>query len=147
MKQIFEEIKKIKSGKKQLREFGFVIGGILILFAGIGLWRHRHETQNFLSGRHITAYIGILFVTSGIFFYNILKPLQKLWMGFSIILGFFMSRVILGVLFYLVVTPIALVLKIMGKDILDQKIDKAALTYWGERKIEQKPKESYENQY
>ena len=62
-------------------------------------------------------------------------------------MGFFVSRVILFVLFYVVLTPMGLIARLLGKDILDQKIDKSKKSYWQDREGAAKTKESYENQY
>ena len=137
---MFEEIVGIKSGKKELREFGLTIGIFLSLLGGIALWRGKAIYPYFLIS-------GAFFILSGIFLSFILKPLQKAWMAFSIILGFFMSRVILTVLFYLVLTPIGILTKLLGKDILNQKIDKNKASYWHARDEKLKDVKSYENQY
>jgi len=134
-----EEIKNIKSGKKELREFGLTIGIILVILGSVALWRSKPIFPYFLS-------VGIIFVTLGLASPNILKPFQRAWMTFSIIIGFFMSRLILTILFYLVITPIGTLAKIFGKDILDQRIDRKSESYWKERTVTVK-KESYENQY
>ena len=137
---MLDEILAIKSSKKELREFGLTIGIILCLLGGIVLWR----------GKPAYPYlflIGGIFIIAGIVIPFILKPLQKAWMTFSIILGFFMSRVILTVLFYLVLTPIGLLMRLLGKDILDQKIDKNKTSYWHARDVKPKETKSYENQY
>ncbi len=137
---MFEEIKDIKSGKKQLREFGLTIGVILVILGVIALWRGKEFYLYLLS-------IGGAFIVFGLFLPKVLLPLQKIWMSLSIIIGFFMSRVILSVVFYLVLTPIGLVMRLLGKDILDQKIDKSKNSYWKDIKGGVKSKERYENQY
>ena len=137
---MFEEIKDIKSGKKELREFGLTIGIILVILGSIALWRNKAFYPYFLAP-------GALFILSGLTLPGILKPLQKAWMAFSIVIGFFVSRIILTVLFYLAVTPIGLIMKIFAKDLLDQRIDKNKPSYWHDLSAEPKTKESYENQY
>lgn len=137
---MFDELKHIKSDKKKLREFGLTIGIVLLVLGGFTMWR----------GRPVSPYLlaaGIAFIILGLTMPVILKPLQKLWMGLGIVSGFFISRIILSILFYAVVTPIGLVMKLLGKDLLDERIDKARETYWHARDINSKPKESYENQY
>lgn len=137
---MFEEIKDIKSGKKNLREFGLTIGIILAILGSIALWRGRQIYPYFLG-------TGFSFIISGLAIPAILKPLQKMWMSFSIIIGFFVSRLILSILFYAVLTPIGLIMRLFGKDVLDQRIDKTCRSYWCEKDNEVKSKESYENQY
>jgi len=136
----FEEIKDIKSGKKQLREFGLTIGIILAILGAIALWRGKPIYLRLLVAAGI-------FIGFGLGFPKPLKLIHKIWMSFSIIIGFFVSRLILSVLFYAVLTPIGLIMRIFGKDILDQRIDKNKHSYWQEVKDGIKSRESYENQY
>ncbi|MFH1791101.1 MAG: SxtJ family membrane protein [Candidatus Omnitrophota bacterium] len=137
---MIDDIKKIKSGKKELREFGLTVGLILAILGGIALWR----------GKPIGPYLlvpGILLAAAGIFMPHILKPLQKIWMGLAIVIGFFVSRIILSILFFLVMTPIGVMLRLCGKDILDQRMEREKDSYWHRRGPEKKTKESYNNQY
>lgn len=138
---MFEDFKNIKSGKKELREFGLTIGAILAVLGGLVLWRGKKDVSQYL------IVSGILFISSGLMLPGILKPLQKIWMGISVVMGFFVSRIILFILFYAVLTPIGLIARVLGKDILDQKIDKSGESYWRNRETVTKTKESYENQY
>lgn len=138
---IIDEIRNIKSSSKELREFGITIGAVLILFAGLALWRGRASFPYLLA-------CGILFIISGLLLPAVLKPLQKVWMGFAVVMGFVMSRVILTLLFFGIVTPIAVMMKVLGKDLLGERIVKAQPSYWHKRALApEKPKESYENQY
>jgi len=137
---MFEEIKDIKSTKKELREFGLTIGIILVILGSVSLWRGKPQAPYFLG-------VGALFIIFGLLLWRFLKPLQRVWMGFSIILGFFMSRLILTVLFYGAITPISFIMKLLGKDILDERIDKTKPSYWHEIDTAKKDKKSYENQY
>lgn len=137
---MWDELKKIKSGRKELREFGLTIGAILVILGGVAIWRGKPIYPYFLG-------FGITFIIMGIILPQILRLPQKIWMGFAVMLGFFMSRIVLAVLFYSVVTPIGIVTRIFGKDILDQRIDKSADSYWKTRDLAAKTKESYQNQY
>ncbi|MFA6355651.1 MAG: SxtJ family membrane protein [Candidatus Omnitrophota bacterium] len=137
---MFEELKAIKSGRRELREFGVVIGAILLVLGDISLAR----------GRALSPYLiasGAVFVLLGFTLPAVLKPLQKIWMGLGIILGFFVNRIVLSAIFYGVIAPIGIAMKALGKDILDERIDKKRRSYWHERQGPAKPKESYENQY
>ncbi len=77
----------------------------------------------------------------------ILWPLQKIWMMVAVILGWVMTRIILSILFYLVITPISLLGRLFGKRFLDLKIDRSATSYWIKR--ENKPTEpaDFEKQF
>jgi len=137
---MFDELKQIKSGKKELKEFGLTIGGVLLLFGGIALWR----------GKGLYPYLfgcGGLLIILGLAAPAALKPLQKAWMALAVIIGFFMSRIVLSILFYAIVTPMALLAKAFGKDVLDEKIDKTKPSYWHMRPQGAKNRSSYEKQF
>ncbi|MFA5335226.1 MAG: SxtJ family membrane protein [Candidatus Omnitrophota bacterium] len=137
---MLEELKGIKSGRRELREFGVVIGAILIILGVVSLARGREISPYLLAAGGVSLLLGLTLPVA-------LKPLQKIWMGLGIVLGFFVSRIVLSVLFYMVIAPIGIVMRTLGKDILDERIDKKKGSYWNERAGPEKPKESYENQY
>ncbi len=93
------------------------------------------------------------FIFSAVFFILgmvapiVLKPVQKAWMTFAIIVGWFMTRLILSVLFYLVFTSVGFVARLLGKQFLDLKIDKSATSYWRHRVPKQLMKKDYERQF
>ena len=123
MNQIIQELKDIKSTKKELKQFSIVIG---IVFVLIGFYQFSF-TNN--SGFYSFS-SGLLILIIGHLVPKVLLPFQKLWMIFSVIIGWIMSRVILTILFYFVMSPIGLFLRIMGKDILNKKLDTSSTTYW-----------------
>ena len=73
--------------------------------------------------------IAIIFLFLGLINSKVLTPLNKLWFKFGILLGRIVSLVIMGVIFFLVVTPIALIMRIIGKDLLNLKFNKDR-SYW-----------------
>ena len=136
---LLNEIKNIKSGKTELRKFGITLGVFFTLIAGLFLWRNKPH-YIYLFG------LSAFFLFFGLFFPIVLKPIQKIWMAFALIMGSIMTRVILSVLFYLVITPISLLSRLSGKDFLDLKFDKSASSYWIARKATFN-KTNYENQF
>ena len=76
-----------------------------------------------------SAIISIIFLVLGLLNSKILTPLNKLWFKFGIFLGKIISPIIMGIIFFLVVTPIGLVMRIFGKDLLRLKKDNSN-TYW-----------------
>lgn len=137
---MWDEIRKIKSDKKALREFGFVMAAFFGIIGVVAMFRGRAHFVHLLS---VAMAFGILALTLP----RVLLPLQKAWMALSIVIGFFMSRLIMVILFYGVLTPIGVVMRVFGKDVLDEKIDKNKASYWHIRPKEAKAKESYENQF
>ena len=87
--------------------------------------------------------ISFIFLILGLINSKILAPLNKIWFKFGLLLGRIVSPVIMGIIFFLVVTPIALIMKIIGKDLLNLKFNKGK-TYWIEKNG---PKSSMKNQF
>jgi hypothetical protein len=137
---IKDEINSIKQSPKDLRKFGLTVGIVLLLIASFLIWKHKPSQFYFLS-------IGTILVLSGLLFPLILFPLNKLWMTLAILLGWLMTRVILSVMFYLVITPIGLIARISGKHFLDLKIDKTRASYWEKRKNVAATPADYERQF
>lgn len=137
---MLDELKNIKSSKKDLKNFAWVMGFFLSGMGGCLLWFEKESCRYFLIS-------GIAFLSSGLLVPKILLPLQKIWMGFSVIMGWFMTRVILSVLFYLVLTPIGLLARLFKKQFLDLKIDKLQDSYWNYREAEELESGRYERQF
>jgi hypothetical protein len=135
-----EEFKNIKETKRDLRKFGVTVGGVLLIIAALLFYFDKSSAIYF-------AIIGSLLLISGLTFPQILKPLNKIWMGLAVVLGFFMSRLILTILFYIALTPISLIAKLVGKKFMILKYDKSAKTYWEKRTIIQKKQIDYERQF
>ena len=74
--------------------------------------------------------ISMVFLILGLMNSKLLTPLNKLWFKFGMILGAIVAPIVMGFIFFLVVTPIGLVMRIMGKDLLNKKYDKKKNTYW-----------------
>jgi|TARA_B100001093_G_C26016558_1_gene672038 large-conductance mechanosensitive channel len=73
--------------------------------------------------------ISIVFLTLGLLNSRILSPLNKIWFKFGILLGNIVSPIIMGVIFFLIVTPISIIMKLLGKNFLNLKKDEEK-TYW-----------------
>jgi uncharacterized membrane protein YccC len=137
---VVEDIRRIKSGKRDLRKFGLTVGIALGVFGGLFLWRGK-------------GYYDILFYIAGAFLLLaatvpiVLKPIQKVWMTLAIMLGWVMTRVILSILFFVVVTPIGLISRLFGKAFLDLKFDEDAESYWIHKDSLRTDKTGYEKQF
>ncbi len=87
--------------------------------------------------------ISLIFLVLGIINSKILSPLNKLWYKFGILLGKIISPFIMGMIFYLVVTPIGLIMRLLGKDVLNLKYQNEK-SYWIEKTG---PKSKMKNQF
>jgi hypothetical protein len=104
--------------RKGLREFGLTTGGIVAVLFGLGFpW---------LLERPWPLWPWILFAvlgTWGLVAPMSLRPVYRGWMKFGLFMSKFMTPLIMGLVFYLVVTPMAMVLKILGKDYMARRFD------------------------
>ena len=73
--------------------------------------------------------IAIFFLVLGLLNSKVLTPLNKIWFKFGILLASFVSPIIMGVVFFAIVTPTSLIMKILGKNLLHLKKDNKK-TYW-----------------
>ena len=87
--------------------------------------------------------ISIVFLFLGLVNSKILNPLNKLWFKFGIFLGKIISPLVMGIIFFLVVTPIGLIMRLLNKDLLKLKFNKTN-TYWIEKT---EPKSKIKNQF
>ena len=76
--------------------------------------------------------IAIIFLILGLMNSKILTPLNKIWFKFGILLGSFVSPIVMGIVFFAIVTPTSLIMKILGKNLLNLKKGNKK-TYWIER--------------
>ena len=87
--------------------------------------------------------LSILFLILGIMNSSILSPLNKIWFKFGVLLGRFTSPIIMAIIFFGVITPISIVMKLLGKDLLLLKRN-IKKTYWIEKSL---PKSKMKNQF
>ena len=118
------------------RSFGIVF---FVVFSLIALYPLTYSGEI----RIWSAIISIIFLILGLLNSKILAPLNKLWFKFGIFLGKIISPIIMGIIFFLVVTPIGLTMRIFGKDVLNLKYNKNK-SYWIEKNG---PKSKMKNQF
>lgn len=110
-----------KSGSE--RGFGMVFA---IVFAAVAVWP-------VFDGGRIRAWaaaVAAFFFIAGLLMPPLLRPLNRLWFKFGMALGKVINPVVMALLFYLTVTPVALVMRLFGKDPLRLKFDRGAESYW-----------------
>lgn len=118
MKNISRKI-KISSNKS----FGIVFFAFFII---VSVWLF------FKNGEFIIwpIIVAVVFLILGLTNSKLLTPLNKAWNQFGILLGNFIAPIVMGIIFFLVVTPTGLVVRVMGKDLLRLKKNKDKKTYW-----------------
>ena len=136
---MFDELKNIKSSKEDFKSFGVTIG-IIILAISAALFIYENGFYYDL------AQIGFSFLSIGFFLPALLKPVYLIWMIFSVILGWIMTRIILSIIFYLIMTPIGLITRVLGEDFLALKKVKNN-SYWNIRNSISHKNQDYEKQF
>ena len=120
---------KIKIGSN--RSFGVVF---FIVFLLIAIYPLIYSEEL----RIWSLILSLLFLILGLLNSKILYPLNKIWFKFGLLLGRIVSPLVMALIFFLVVTPIGLLMRILNKDLLNLKFNKSK-TYWIEQN-EQKSK-------
>ena len=121
---------KIKAGSN--RNFGLVF---FIVFLILGFWP-------ITDGREIRIWlvvISLVFLILGMMKSKLLTPLNQLWFKLGMMLGAIVAPIVMGAVFFLVVTPIGIFMRLMGKDLLNRKYNKKKETYWIKRRTSAGP--------
>ena len=108
------------------RSFGVVFS---VVFLIISFW------PLFTEGtiRIWAIFIAILFLLISYFKPDVLYPLNKIWFKFGLLLGIIVSPIVMGIVFFIIVTPIGIIMRIIGKDLLNKKINNSVKSYWIKR--------------
>ena len=109
------------------RSFGLLF---FIVFIVVGLWPiTKGETANIY-----LIIISLFFLIFGLINSKILSPFNKAWVKFGEILGLIIAPIIMALVYFIILTPISLILRMLGKDLLGLKFLKKQDTYWTKRK-------------
>ena len=129
---------EIKMGSE--KSFGIVFSVVFLIIAlypllgggGVRLW---------------SLTIAGVFLVTGLFAPNVLRPLNRVWFRFGLLLNKIVSPIVMGILFFLTVTPIGLLKRIGNADLLNQKFDPDAKSYWIEVDRERAAQSSMRKQF
>ena len=122
------------------RGFGMVFAAVFIIVAAWPL----------VGGGEVRVWAlgaAAAFLLAALAFPAVLRPLNLAWFRFGLVLHKIVSPVFLGLIFYLSVTPIALIMRLLGKDPLRRDFDPSMSTYWIERKPPGPAPDSLKNQF
>ncbi len=137
---IAEEVKAVKTDPGHLRKFGLTMGVAFAIFGGLFFWR----------GHTVAPYLFIVaaaFLLLAALAPKALKPVQRVWMTLATVLGWVMTRVLLSIVFFIGVTPIALIARVVGKRFLDLGFEPDRESYWEKREPQTRGMERYESQF
>ena len=107
------------------RSFGILF---FIVFLGIGLWPLKNNNDP----NYIFLGLSSIFLILGIINSKLLYPLNKAWVKFGEILGMIIAPIVMGLIYFIILTPISLLVRLSGKDLLKLKKNKSS-TYWIKR--------------
>lgn len=110
--------------EKQLKSFAWIMAAFFVLVLGLGPAVLKHGDP-----RVWALIVGGVFAAAGGFTPGLLKRPYQAWMFVGGILGWINTRIILGLIFFVLFTPIAVVRRLMGKDSLGLRVDAQAKTY------------------
>lgn len=127
LRTVADELRHLDVSRPALRRFGLVVGGVFVGIALVVAWRRGWEPG--LLGLGLAGLGGGL-LGFGLLAPSLLRPVYRAWMALAFALGFVMTRVLLTAVFVLIVTPIGLLLRLFGKDLLRQRLDRGAASYW-----------------
>ena len=111
----------------QNRSFGLLFFIVLLAFA---LWplTKKGEINLYLIS------IALIFLILGLLNSKILTPLNKSWIKFGELLGRIIAPIVMGIVYFIILTPISLLVRLFGKDLIGMKFNKNLKTYWIKRK-------------
>ena len=123
-------MKKVSVKISSNRSFGFVF---FVVFLAISLWPLKSQGD-----LRLWAFIlSLIFLVLGVLNSKFLTPLNKLWHKFGIFLGSIVSPIVMGMVYFIVITPTGLFMRLLGKDLLKTSKEKHTSTYWMKRNKQQ----------
>jgi hypothetical protein len=134
----FSREEHVKAGSD--RGFGLVFAGFFALVSALS-WYRDHR------GWHYTLPLAVAFLVVAYTYPKMLGPLNRLWLKFGLLLYKVMNPLVLGLLFFVTITPIGLIMRAFGKDFLRLRMDRGAKSYWIEREPPGPPPQSMKNQF
>lgn len=111
------------------RSFGLTFAVVFGILTGVAVWR------GWMGGQLWWYFLAVsaVFLVASFAFAHVLRPLNVVWMKFGALLHKIVSPIMLGLIYFVVMTPVALFFKLKGRDELRRKYEPAARTYWIER--------------
>ena len=113
--------------KSSNRSFGILF---FLVFLGFGLWPLTKE----MSPNIYLIIISLIFLILGLLNSKLLSPLNNLWIKFGEILGKVIAPIVMAVVYFLILTPISLLVRLFGKDLIEMKFNNNVKSYWIKRK-------------
>jgi hypothetical protein len=130
-----------RSASAELRRFGLTVGGMFVLLGALSRWRGHVWPPAVLIP------LGVLLLVPGLVAPTVLGPVRRIWMRGATALGEVNSRIILGVMYFLVFAPVGLVMRAFVRDPLDRRLDDGKASNWIPRSRGPVERARYEQQF
>jgi hypothetical protein len=108
------------------KSFGLLIGGVLLLVAGLHYWKDRHDFLVWLT-------VAVAFIAVALLMPRTLAPLRRLWLKLGHLMSVVISPIILAVMYVLAIVVTGVLIRLFGKDLLSLKRKPAENSYWIKR--------------
>jgi len=125
---------------RELRRFGITLAIPFSLLAALSAWRGHTVLPTLFTG--LAAILGGLTLLAP----RCLSPVHKVWMGAANALGWFNTRLLLSLVYFLVMTPTGVVMRLLGRDPMDRRL-KDRSSYWVERDRHPEPAAAMERRF
>ncbi|MBN1492960.1 MAG: hypothetical protein JW938_02295 [Candidatus Omnitrophica bacterium] len=134
-------VNSLSTNKKELKQFAIILGIVLLILAGLNWWRE-HETVAVLFSVIAVASELIAFIKP-----ILIRPVFIVLTTIAKGIGWLNTRLLLSVVFYVLMAPIGIILRLIRKDVIGQRLDNKASSYWHERKEKRFDPKHYERQF
>ena len=126
---------------KEIRKF---VIGLTLIFLGLSIWLYYKGQDFFYWPMLLALSLWLMYFSNP----ALVKKIYKLWMIGTRSIGWINTQILLGLIYYLVLTPLGLGVKLLRRDLLNEKFDRSNDSYWQERpKILEPDIENYEKQF
>jgi hypothetical protein len=130
----------VPQSSRDLRKFGVTVGLAFLVFGTVSRWRG-HELPP-----RVLWTLGMLLLVPGLVAPALLRPVQRAWMAAAEVMASFNTRLILGLLFYVVFTPVGFVMRLF-RDPMTRSMRDPTRSQWIRRKLEPVDRARYEQQF
>jgi len=124
------------------KSFGITFAVVFGLIAAWLYWRKHVPIYSVLA-----AAAAIFFLAAGYLTPQVLRPINLVWLKFGLLLHKIVNPIVMGILFFVVFTPMGFIMRLAGKDLLSLKRDGAAASYWSPRQASTEVETSMKNQF
>jgi len=124
------------------KSFGITFAVVFGLIAAWLYWRKHVPIWSVLA-----AAAALFFLAAGFLRPQVLRPINLVWLKFGLLLHKIVNPIVMGILFFVVFTPMGFIMRIAGRDLLSLKRDSAATSYWSPRQSSTEVEASMKNQF